>query len=278
MIITVRPEDSPKFLDVNDSEFGGSRLNIYPVPSIEGTADDTEGPNHDARMKAILLRRHDVSNRLLNLSSLQNDTELRGEGYFINEARQTLLFPALMKALQANLPSLESRTETIEVVTLKDNNIQYVYYLEVLPKALPDLKGIDLSSNSIRTFSNLNGWKNKFAKLEWLVLTGNPLDTIRKSALEFEPRYPLGLLHWFPNLRRLNNNQTILPDGFAIPGAGKTPEIIKKEALAVELSMRTGLTLEFSGLCLVDCAWDLKKAVRNFIENKAKLPDHAWFR
>lgn len=66
-------------------------------------------------------------------------------------------------------------------------------------------------------------------------------------------------------------HQISVPAGFALSGPGKTEEQVQKEVLAVELSKGTGMTLEFSGLCLEQCGWDLEGAAASFEQAKVCL-------
>lgn len=63
-------------------------------------------------------------------------------------------------------------------------------------------------------------------------------------------------------------SQAIVPEGFGVPGQGKSEEQVQKEALAVELSKATGMTLEYSGLCLEQSAWSLEGAAVAFEQAK----------
>ena len=63
-------------------------------------------------------------------------------------------------------------------------------------------------------------------------------------------------------------HQINAPAGFAVSGPGKTEEQVQKELLALELSNRTGMTLEFSGLCLEQCGWNLEGAAMSFEQAK----------
>lgn len=69
-------------------------------------------------------------------------------------------------------------------------------------------------------------------------------------------------------------HQINVPAGFGLSGAGKTEEQVQKEVLAVELSKGTGMTLEFSGLCLEQSGWNLAGAVDSF--EQAKVCLHAF--
>lgn len=63
-------------------------------------------------------------------------------------------------------------------------------------------------------------------------------------------------------------HQINVPVGFALSGPGKTEEQVQKEVLALELSNRTRMTLEFSGLCLEQCGWNLEGAAVSFEQAK----------
>ena len=63
-------------------------------------------------------------------------------------------------------------------------------------------------------------------------------------------------------------HQSNVPLGFAMTGPGKSEEQVQKEVMAVELSNRTGMTLEFSGLCLEQCGWNLEGAAVSFEQAK----------
>lgn len=67
-------------------------------------------------------------------------------------------------------------------------------------------------------------------------------------------------------------HQINVPAGFALSGPGKTEEQVQKEVLTVELSKGTGMTLEFSALCLEQCGWNLEGAAASF--EQAKVCSH----
>lgn len=61
------------------------------------------------------------------------------------------------------------------------------------------------------------------------------------------------------------------PEGFGVSGPGKTDEQVQKEILAVGLSKRTGMTLEYSGMCLEQSGWGIEAAIVAF--EKVKVSD-----
>ena len=66
-------------------------------------------------------------------------------------------------------------------------------------------------------------------------------------------------------------HQINVPAGFGLSGPGKPEEQVQKEVLAVELSKGTGMTLEYSGLCLEQCGWNLERAAASFEQAKVRL-------
>lgn len=61
-----------------------------------------------------------------------------------------------------------------------------------------------------------------------------------------------------------------VPPGFAATGPGKSEEQVQKEVLVLELSKGTGMTLEYSQLCLEQSNWDLKNAASAFEQAKVR--------
>lgn len=62
-----------------------------------------------------------------------------------------------------------------------------------------------------------------------------------------------------------------VPEGFGVSGPGKADEQVQKEMAAIELSRRTGMTLEYSGLCLQESGWALEGAMVAFTKVKVCL-------
>lgn len=62
-----------------------------------------------------------------------------------------------------------------------------------------------------------------------------------------------------------------VPEGFGVTAPGKSDEQLQKEIAAMELSGRTGMTLEYSGLCLQESGWALEGAMVAFAKVKVRL-------
>ena len=73
------------------------------------------------------------------------------------------------------------------------------------------------------------------------------------------------------------SSTTVVPDGFGQPAPGKSEEQVAKEGLAVELSKATSMTLEYSGMCLEQSAWNLQDAATAFEQAKVSHHHHHFF-
>ncbi|KUJ22431.1 uncharacterized protein LY89DRAFT_680575 [Mollisia scopiformis] len=60
------------------------------------------------------------------------------------------------------------------------------------------------------------------------------------------------------------------------PAQMATPEQQQQEAMAMQLMEKTGMTLQYAGLCLVETGWNLENAYVAFMTNKDKLPPDAF--
>ena len=70
-----------------------------------------------------------------------------------------------------------------------------------------------------------------------------------------------------PFLRRLHENRLRRSHKFRRvwnSSVGKSNEQIQKEVMALELSRETGMTLEYSGMCLEQTGWNLAQAAKAF--------------
>ena len=62
-----------------------------------------------------------------------------------------------------------------------------------------------------------------------------------------------------------------LPDSFGAPMEGKSEEQVLKEKMAMELTNRTRMTIQYSGICLEESGWDLEGACRAFEGAKVRF-------
>ena len=80
--------------------------------------------------------------------------------------------------------------------------------------------------------------------------------------------------HAGPTLPQAQN--LALPEGFGLRMDGKSEEQVLKEIMAIELTGRTRMTIEYSGMCLSENEWNLEKAYQAFEGAKGTLPQEAF--
>lgn len=61
------------------------------------------------------------------------------------------------------------------------------------------------------------------------------------------------------------------PAGFGVTAPGKSDEQVQKEMAVIELSKRTGMTLEYSDMCLQESGWALEGAMMAFEKAKVRF-------
>ncbi|KAI9866485.1 MAG: nuclear mRNA export, poly(A)+RNA binding protein [Trichoglossum hirsutum] len=70
--------------------------------------------------------------------------------------------------------------------------------------------------------------------------------------------------------------QPQIPEGLGVAMEGKSPEQLNQELMVLEMSKQTGMTLEYSHMCLREKAWDFESATKAFQDVKGNLPPNAW--
>ncbi|KAL6715921.1 nuclear mRNA export, poly(A)+RNA binding protein [Lecanora helva] len=223
LIISVRPQDTPKITKLNDYTFAKAKLSIelrskakaLESPQSTGeTAKETEDTIQI--LKDLLFRRYNTEMKLLDLSALGRDKALIDAGMFNTTSRESKFFPALMKVCDDNFTDVKSKEEAIVSVSLADNALTSISSITTLAQTLPLLKNLDLSNNQIKTLGALDGWRWKFRKLNHLVLSGNPIETE-------VPSYHKDILKWYPALTMINNNCVRSPEEVEAAVKGKMP-------------------------------------------------------
>lgn len=258
------------------------------------------GGNHDrnqAKSETVLLlegflgRRYDPSTKLLDLSSIASDEEVRKAGMFDSESTQKKFFPALMIICDEMLPSRQQKIEAIESVTLSNNNVPNLNAIYDLVKFMNHIKNLDLSGNAFPTLGPIKPWKNRFKYLEHLII--DPFPT---------PGWEDEIIDWFPKLQILNgkqvrpggnNNNTLAaappapvpspaaPLGnpaaqMSVPTIPMDAEQAKKEEMIAFVQQATNLTRDYAIQCLEAGQWDLQRASDLFAESRASLPPQAF--
>lgn len=203
-ILTTR-ENAAEILKVNGFSFAGTNLQV--LEHVGGMPQDEPRPlsqqtlDTKAQLKEVLSRRYDGSQKLLNLSYLQQDEGLNAMGMFQENILPEKIFTALMAICESLFTSAQAKREAIHSVTLAGNSIDSVSRVMSLAETFPDLKNIDLSNNGIQDIKSLTRWKHRFPRLEALLMMGNPIETTN-------PDYRMELINWYPRL--LNFNGTVV--------------------------------------------------------------------
>lgn len=154
------------------------------------------GSNTKAILTQILGKRYDPTLRLLNLSALKQDPDLQQLGVFATPATESKFFPVLMKICDEVWDTPAKKSESVESITVANNQLASVLDITTLATTFPSLKNLDLSNNLIADFEGLKFWRWKFRDLEHLVLSNNPIDI----TLDFKPT----VMRWYPKLIQLN--------------------------------------------------------------------------
>lgn len=154
------------------------------------------GPTTKVILTQVLGKRYDPGLRLLNLSALKQDPDLQQLGVFATPATESKFFPVLMKICDEVWDTPQKKIESVESVTVSNNQLSSVLDITTLAATFPSLRNLDLSNNMIADFDALKHWRWKFRDLEHLVLSNNPV----AATLDIKTTS----MRWYPRLLRLN--------------------------------------------------------------------------
>lgn len=157
------------------------------------------GSSTKAALTQVLGKRYDPNIRLLNLSALKQDTDLQQLGVFSNSATESKFFPVLMKICDEIWSTPANKAESVQSITVSNNQLVSVLDITTLAATFPSLKNLDLSNNLISDFEGLKFWRWKFRDLEQLLLANNPIDST--------PDFQNTAMRWYPKLLQLNGVQ-----------------------------------------------------------------------
>lgn len=211
-------------LKMNGFSFAGSPLTIDKYgdnamtdqPMISDLAQDSSSSSAadtKSKLTAILSKRYFQDTKLLNLSMLATDPDLMSMGIFNSTSTESKFFPALMKVWDLNFNNPATRRESVESISLAENQLTSVSVITALAQTFPDLKNLDLSNNAFKDAQALVAWRWKFRNLEFLDLSGNPFSA--------DPAFKDTMLKWYPKLRYLNNMEVRTAEDLA--AQKKTP-------------------------------------------------------
>ena len=185
---------------MNGFVFAGTNVKMERMGKDEADPDPDSTANTIAMLKGVLARRYNTETKLLDLSALGADQDLKASTIFDSRSTTSKFFAAMMKVLDKQFETPALKHEAIQSVTLANNELADLSAVTTLAPTLPQLKNLDLSNNKFRNIGDLGAWRRKFSKLEHLVITNNPIE-------QEEPDYAQTLVMWYPKLRILNNVQ-----------------------------------------------------------------------
>lgn len=193
----------PSLLRLDGYVFAGANIGVKSHVGKEQTPmtrDQVIEPNYKQLLQQVLGKRYNPETKLLDLSSLSKDPDLNAAGVFNAVLTQSKLFPALMKLCDNQFKSAEEKRETVQSVTLANNDLISVSPVTTLAQTFPELQNLDLSNNSLNDLNSLLPWRHKFRHLKLLVLSGNPIE-------KNSPEYASEIMKWFRKLRILNGTE-----------------------------------------------------------------------
>ncbi|KAG9962092.1 hypothetical protein KCU61_g5057, partial [Aureobasidium melanogenum] len=199
LLISVPGEDAAHVLRVDGYVFAGANMKIERA-SAQDLDTGHSKESTIAMLKGVLARRYNVELKLLDLSALGSDPDLKAAQIFDSRSTTSKFFPALMKVLDQQFQTAAEKNDAIVSVTLANNELSNISPVTTLAQTLPQLKNLDLSNNAFKDLAALEAWRRKFPKLDHLIVSGNPLE-------QAEPDYATKFMAWYPKLRLLNTVQ-----------------------------------------------------------------------
>ncbi|KAI4156868.1 MAG: hypothetical protein L6R39_000958 [Caloplaca ligustica] len=213
-VFGVKKNEVWRFEKANGENFHGAILSVQradhqgrdsqksthnPTPARMSTADKAE------TFKRVLAKRYNAQSKVLDLDYLGIDPQLEGTGTWDPSAtrpKYTDFFPAMMRLCEGNdiFPSRAEKAEQVQSITLRNNDLTNVGPIFEVARAFPDIRNLDLSSNKIKDSRALDPFRYKFKRLDWLILSPNPIES---EDLEYEHT----ISSWYPTLRTLNETR-----------------------------------------------------------------------
>lgn len=218
LFISVPAVDAGPLRRMNGFKWAGVTLTIEQVGGASGKDGQLSSKAEETKLmlRNVLERRYNAQQKLLDLSALSQDEELKAQAIFDSNSTASKFFPAMMKVLELAFDSHDELNTHVESVSLANNGLSDLKAVSSMAYTLPKLHNLDLSNNAFANTSALSIWQKRFRHLQHLVIAGNPLE-------QNEPNYGAELVKWYPNLRMLNQTQV------------RTEEDIKNKATTANL-------------------------------------------
>ncbi|KAL8734199.1 MAG: hypothetical protein Q9166_001685 [cf. Caloplaca sp. 2 TL-2023] len=155
---------------------------------------------------AVLNDRYDAEHKVLRLDRLGDDLRLQEIGTWNPSAtcsNRTDFFQGMMRFCESKnvFASRAVKAEKVESISLTNNDLTNVAPVQELAKAFPDIRNLNLANNRFEDLRALEPFRYKFKKLEWLILSPNPINNINHAST---------LAKWFPSLRKLNDAEVTM--------------------------------------------------------------------
>lgn len=200
LFITVPGEHVGVLIRLDGYAFAGKNIKIERA-STRAAAEGPDGKKEvQDLLKRVLDRRYNADAKLLDLSNLAQDPDLASKGMFDKRSTTEKFFGALMKVFQQGFPSNAKFAQAVQSISLAHNMLPNVTPVTTLAQFLPGLLNLDLSHNAIPNLAAIEAWRNRFAKLDHLLINNNPIE-------QAEPDYAQTIIKWYPRLRNLNGSQ-----------------------------------------------------------------------
>jgi nuclear RNA export factor len=239
--IFVPVEQAQYFLNLNNFVFSERNLTIRDVtgnassqsPTRKADNDHPDGTNAQQLLQNFLDRRYNLDTKILDLSALKQDQELRNAGLVDASSMNSKFFPALMAVADSVFKSAQQKKEAIQGVTIANNDFVNLRYITSLAGTFPNIKNLDLSNNKIESTHTFSFWKHRLRNLDYIIVSGNPLE-------QNEPDFVEKLKNMFPTLRIINGIQIRSDEDILREQTGSKrgkpvqPALFKDEAQIVE--------------------------------------------
>ena len=203
MHISISADELPSLLRLDGYVFAGANIGVKSDngrEQIPPARDQVIEPDYKQLLQQVLSKRYDPQKKLLDLSNLGKDPDLNAAGVSNAVMGQSKLFPALMKLCDNQFKSAEEKRDTIQSVSLANNDLVSVSPVTTLAQTFPELQNLDLSNNSLNDLNSLLPWRHKFGQLQVLVLSANPLEKNSTG-------YVTEIMKWYRTLRVLNGTE-----------------------------------------------------------------------
>ena len=196
--------------------WAGTKVSIQRADGTASQSKDPATEDTKAMLRRVLENRYNFDTKFLDLSALEKDEELNKHNIFAQTSTAHKAVRAMMKVLELSFDTEAERHAAITSVSLANNGFVDLTDVKDLSLTLPKLLNLDLSNNNFPNLEALHTWRRRFAQLQHLILSGNPIE-------QNEPNYPAEIVKWYPNLRMLNNIQVRSEEDIA--NKSKVPEL-----------------------------------------------------